>query len=145
MTREPAKYIFHLKLGGGDRPKLAICAMAITAAKNGFRVLPTDGYGEMIPDLIIQREDRKSTRLLQSQSNLLSHSFFFNGAAPTEISTLSLHDALPIYHSGEEWIQGSPHGRIRRDDPGPHHPKGRSEEHTSAPVTVKSPLPLFFF
>jgi len=57
MTREPAKYIFHLKLGGGDRHKLAICAMAITAAKNGFRVLPTDGYGEMVPDLIIQRED----------------------------------------------------------------------------------------
>src|SRR2546430_10784138 len=29
--------------------------------------------------------------------------FFFNDTATTEIYTLSLHDALPIYGAGEEW------------------------------------------
>src|SRR4029077_1342719 len=51
--------------------------------------------------------------------------FFFNDTATTEIYTLSLHDALPIYHA--YWISGvtvrdpsvSPYGKIR------------SEEHTS--------------
>src|SRR3712207_6869250 len=31
--------------------------------------------------------------------------FFFNDTATTEIYTLSLHDALPIYRSGEEQRQ----------------------------------------
>src|SRR5262245_65943370 len=30
--------------------------------------------------------------------HLLLFSFFFNATAPTEIYTLSLHDALPIFH-----------------------------------------------
>src|SRR2546430_17423256 len=52
--------------------------------------------------------------------------FFFNDTATTEIYTLSLHDALPIYRSGR-------HRRDHRNsclatcDPGPQ----RSEEHTS--------------
>src|SRR6266550_9281168 len=49
--------------------------------------------------------------------------FFFNDTATTEIYTLSLHDALPIFPAA-----GSP----RRANPGtgpPH--QGRSEEHTS--------------
>src|SRR2546426_9852400 len=33
-----------------------------------------------------------------SQSPLLFSFFFFNDTATTEIYTLSLHDALPIYH-----------------------------------------------
>src|SRR3990167_6924481 len=43
-------------------------------------------------------EDRKSTRLNSSHSQISSSSpfFFFNDTAPTEISPLSLHDALPI-------------------------------------------------
>src|SRR5437762_10624626 len=32
---------------------------------------------------------------------MLHSNFFFNDTAPTEIYTLSLHDALPIYHSIE--------------------------------------------
>src|SRR6266481_9891679 len=50
-------------------------------------------------------------------------SFFFNDTATTEIYTLSLHDALPIYQHGEE----------RGDPPqaGPVAHAGRSEEHTS--------------
>src|SRR5215204_7631531 len=48
--------------------------------------------------------------------------FFFNDTATTEIYTLSLHDALPIYPR-------------RRDDPGARHHQrhegDRSEEHTS--------------
>src|SRR3990167_7054720 len=37
------------------------------------------------------------TSELQSQSNLVFPLFFFNDTATTEIYTLSLHDALPIY------------------------------------------------
>src|ERR1041384_8872545 len=50
--------------------------------------------------------------------------FFFNDTATTEIYTLSLHDALPIY-----WLWGTPRhvGRPR----GGSYSRGRSEEHTS--------------
>src|SRR3990167_2286584 len=40
--------------------------------------------------------DRKSTRLNSSHSQISYSVFFFNDTATTEISTLSLHDALPI-------------------------------------------------
>src|SRR3712207_7079715 len=74
--------------------------------------------------------------------------FFFNDTATTEIYTLSLHDALPIYgtelvaHVGEP-EGGGPvaarggrgRGRVRADggeDEGEHPEQGRrSEEHTS--------------
>src|SRR3990167_6942991 len=46
------------------------------------------------------RRSEEHTSELQSQSNLLFHIFFFNDPATTEISTLSLHDALPIYLLG---------------------------------------------
>src|SRR5437016_12295253 len=57
--------------------------------------------------------------------------FFFNDTATTEIYTLSLHDALPIYVSRHDADLRLP----RRDDArtvGPDHPRlFRSEEHTS--------------
>src|SRR3990167_7438793 len=40
--------------------------------------------------------DRKSTRLNSSHSQISYAVFFFNDTATTEISPLSLHDALPI-------------------------------------------------
>src|SRR5260370_33308610 len=43
-------------------------------------------------------------------SSTLSFFFFFNDTATTEIYTLSLHDALPIYER---------HRRLRADDPSP--------------------------
>src|SRR5574337_1332041 len=51
-------------------------------------------------------------------SSLCLFFFFFNDTATTEIYTLSLHDALPIYHRGEP---GRPAGpvpprRLRRGD-----------------------------
>src|SRR5258708_35574649 len=60
--------------------------------------------------------------------------FFFNDTATTEIYTLSLHDALPIYAFFEERSHSRAHrrcvgrifSRVRCEtDP------GRSEEHTS--------------
>src|SRR5256885_3600438 len=55
--------------------------------------------------------------------------FFFNDTATTEIYTLSLHDALPIWPAAPP--QGGRHLRAadaaRRQAPLP----GRSEEHTS--------------
>src|SRR2546430_13637951 len=52
--------------------------------------------------------------------------FFFNDTATTEIYTLSLHDALPIY-------RGRRRLALRRDDGGRPHGASefRSEEHTS--------------
>src|SRR3989337_3655762 len=40
--------------------------------------------------------------------------FFFNDPATTEIYTLSLHDALPIY---EHWTSGRRIRRLGEDDP----------------------------
>src|SRR3954451_21903940 len=62
-------------------------------------------------------------------SVLFFFSFFFNDTATTEIYTLSLHDALPIFGSGRRprpQSQGRPAGGSRRAEGGP-----RSEEHTS--------------
>src|SRR2546427_9485842 len=63
--------------------------------------------------------------------------FFFNDTATTEIYTLSLHDALPIYlrdrgrarglHGYRRHARGGFHGRVRRR----HSHHRRSEEHTS--------------
>src|SRR5437764_14517958 len=68
----------------------------------------------------------------------VSHFFFFNHPAPTEIYTLSLHDALPISHCRRApfGIRAVPAGpwpdRVDRHDP-------RSEEHTSE---LQSPMYL---
>src|SRR5207249_10772697 len=53
--------------------------------------------------------------------------FFFNDPATTEIYTLSLHDALPIY-----LLRPAAAGAVVRDVRGRAHARGdRSEEHTS--------------
>src|SRR5947209_16731384 len=66
--------------------------------------------------------------------------FFFNATATTEIYTLSLHDALPIYARREGWEWECDGARVRRcmsiaalggatlDNEENYH---RSEEHTS--------------
>src|SRR5688572_31846245 len=71
--------------------------------------------------------------------------FLFNSTATTEIYTLSLHDALPIFGPGRRVIPRARFGvdrrdlsacdggiRIRRDDSGDRAAhRRRSEEHTS--------------
>src|SRR3712207_7901699 len=67
--------------------------------------------------------------------------FFFNDTATTEIYTLSLHDALPIYPAASAMrvnvVSPSPSGRWRSrtmtsKPPGsPASRRSRSEEHTS--------------
>src|SRR3989304_3610076 len=87
---------------------------------------PPTGRGRIILTL-----DRKSTRLNSSHGYISYAVFFFNDTATTEIYTLSLHDALPIYF-------GLIHNRTI-DDPAAMAPYGswqdyldaRSEEHTS--------------
>src|SRR2546425_2272731 len=78
----------------------------------------------------------------------LSFFFFFNDTATTEIYTLSLHDALPIFSTSRVCVVRWPRllgGRVAATPPGPqasprrtahavpptHSPIGRSEEHTS--------------
>src|SRR5205814_10439016 len=61
--------------------------------------------------------------------------FFFNATATTEIYTLSLHDALPIWSSTTEtslcWPKSAGGGAARsRIDPSTR-TRARSEEHTS--------------
>src|SRR2546422_10914114 len=78
--------------------------------------------------------------------SLFNSFFFFNDTATTEIYTLSLHDALPIYHGAEEEVLAPSRGRGvhggvlalgarrrlgRREPPDHGGPHGRSEEHTS--------------
>src|SRR5207244_11021156 len=58
--------------------------------------------------------------------------FFFNNPTTTEIYTLSLHDALPIWPGGQ--LLGHRRWRQRRRDggrPRGHQLRHRSEEHTS--------------
>src|SRR3712207_7822907 len=72
--------------------------------------------------------------------------FFFNDTATTEIYTLSLHDALPIWPGSTQLVRERPrigrrHPVHGRDDPGDVQPldlpfgldrqSSRSEEHTS--------------
>src|SRR2546426_3168864 len=52
--------------------------------------------------------------------------FFFNDTATTEIYTLSLHDALPIYR-----VRQGPHGADEKFHDGSVKLRQRSEEHTS--------------
>src|ERR1044072_1711962 len=48
-------------------------------------------------NIVFNALDRKSTRLNSSHNDISRIlSYFFNDTAPTEIYTLSLHDALPI-------------------------------------------------
>src|SRR5688572_32111179 len=73
--------------------------------------------------------------------SLYAFSFFFNDTATTEIYTLSLHDALPIFpHVGHERVeadgaergaQGVPVVRDASARAHVHHRDVRSEEHTS--------------
>src|SRR6267154_6607410 len=58
--------------------------------------------------------------------------FFFNDTAPTEIYTLSLHDALPIFR-GRSRLSCT-HAVVRREPD-----RERSEEHTSE---LQSPVHL---
>src|SRR5258708_26813769 len=63
--------------------------------------------------------------------------FFFNDTATTEIYTLSLHDALPIYalaarqNDTERLVVLGAKARFRRDEIGDWWTHLRSEEHTS--------------
>src|SRR3990172_2084330 len=91
------------------------------------------------------RRDRKSTRLNSSHGYISYALFFFNDRATTKISTLSLHDALPISnHATPSVVAG--HVKIRQVSSfGLLSAPPRSEEHTSE---LQSRLhlvcPLFF-
>src|SRR3712207_8744025 len=57
--------------------------------------------------------------------------FFFNDTATTEIYTLSLHDALPIYPGRRRPPEGAMDDGNRSVGLGPARLERRSEEHTS--------------
>src|SRR3989442_897203 len=61
----------------------------------GRRPFPQKGKKKVVSNF----GDRKSTRLNSSHVRISYAVFFFNDTATTEIYTLSLHDALPIYRN----------------------------------------------
>src|SRR2546429_1975073 len=62
---------------------------------------------------------------------LLFFFFFFNDTATTEIYTLSLHDALPIFQCLHEGCRRLGRAGAGARSAGPDLHDGRSEEHTS--------------
>src|SRR3712207_7020835 len=65
---------------------------------------------------------------------MYAHFFFFNDTATTEIYTLSLHDALPIFRRGRADARGRPRGReagqaaaLERQADGGEPPRRRSQ------------------
>src|SRR3990167_7059780 len=67
------------------------------------RAIHDEALRDLVRDLRRRQEaalDRKSTRLNSSHSQISYSLFFFNDPAPTEISSLSLHAALPISRAG---------------------------------------------
>src|SRR5688572_33116508 len=67
---------------------------------------------------------------------IMSNIFFFNDPTPTEIYTLSLHDALPISReraraANHSHLPPFPRGGGGRDGRGAGPVRDRSEEHTS--------------
>src|ERR1044072_2433557 len=76
--------------------------------------------------------DRKSTRLTSTHTDITRMpSFFFNDTATTEIYTLSLHDALPIYIFGVHAQKRAALEEHREVPVSLWRPHIRSEEHTS--------------
>src|SRR3989338_6824288 len=92
----------------------------------------------------ITRSEEHTTEL-QSQFHLAYSLLFFNDTATPEISTLSLHDALPIsclrhWHWRRRFVGGGSAGAQRGR---PHYEIGRAHDRT--PVTVPSRIQSSFF
>src|SRR5256885_12142669 len=66
--------------------------------------------------------------LIRLRRHHCSSSFFFNDTATTEIYTLSLHDALPIFLMAAESERTNEAYNLGANNP---QPVNRSEEHTS--------------
>src|SRR5204863_2999255 len=81
------------------------------------------------------RSNRSSVHLFTDQYPSLTYSssrFFFNDTATTEIYTLSLHDALPIYTYLTDHLAGATAGlNLAQLAAAEHQQDERSEEHTS--------------
>src|SRR5574337_239092 len=84
-------------------------------------------------------QDRKSTRLNSSHHSISYAVFFFNDTATTEIYTLSLHDALPIWKCWQQSLASLHPTFIVSSQPMSARTLPRSEEHTSE---LQSPLNL---
>src|ERR1039458_1680859 len=79
----------------GARPRACLSRYPADRAGKGFPgvTLPADG-GPVPPS---RRQDRKSTRLNSSHLGISYAVFCLKEMPTTEIYTLSLHDALPIF------------------------------------------------
>src|SRR6266478_6327948 len=110
-----------------------VCRLLLEKKKEQFVILTDKILGAHGEKLLVEgREfaavDFGSDDAAQPVAGVHFPGFFFNDTATTEIYTLSLHDALPIYRDhGEDGRSVS--RTAARHDPRRHH--DRSEEHTS--------------
>src|ERR1039458_2705258 len=90
-----------------------------------------DALPRLSRENIVSGIDRKSTRLNSSHLGISYAVFFFNTPATTEIYTLSLHAALPIYPASNAPIDDKSERCIAEIIEREHRVRYRSEEHTS--------------
>src|ERR1022692_1792023 len=93
------------------------------------------------PDAIVSAQIDPESEMQATPYCPTSIFFFFNDRAPPEISTLPLHDALPIYGDGPDAAlvrraDGRPRPQGGRRDPGPPagaQPRARKDHHHGHP------------
>src|SRR3712207_555456 len=81
-----------LSISAGDKP----AGIAVVETMRRGRAPPGGGHSNVTPTPRAPA-DRKRTRLDSSHPQISFVVLFFNDTATTEIYTLSLHDALPIF------------------------------------------------
>src|SRR5690348_12313805 len=85
--------------------RLASSSRSATPAASVSRISAASSIEK--PSTLVSRKacrglgDRKSTRLNSSHPSISYAVFCLNDTSPTEIYTLSLHDALPIFHGDQ--------------------------------------------
>src|ERR1044072_1774066 len=91
--------------------------------------------------------ERKRTRLNSNHTELTPMPcFFFNDTATTEIYTLSLHDALPIWRANLRLTKTDRRRAHRRRAGGRHRTRTRTEENTPELQSHRTnTYALFFF
>src|SRR3990167_6871269 len=102
---------------------IAVLLAASAVRLSGLALSEAEGQQKPSAAVSIDKDDiggvvtrsEEHTSEPQSQSNLLFLLFFFNDTAPTEISPLSLHDALPILALSEAEGQQKPSAAVSID------------------------------
>src|SRR3990167_7009701 len=132
------------------RPPRSTLFPYTTLFRSGWRATgthcpPPQSVCRCCPVSPVRCRDRKSTRLNSSHSQISAACFFFfNDTATTEIYTLSLHDALPIWLARDRYALSTTTVSLPVL-PGVTSTVPRSEEHTSELESQSNLGCLLFF